>query len=359
MSIGGASNHHGLADETTEQRECGDGKPAYHIKDQGDRHRAIKSAQLGQFASAGHLNDRAGAHEEKALVKDVSKCVRHRAIQRHLRADADAGDHVANLTDDVVSQQPSGIVFQHRIDDAVESHDGSHPDEQFSAGKNSNQHVDCRFGGERRHEYGAGDRSFGIRIRQPCMERWNRCVDEDANQHQVESEAAVLWDRADSDRFGCKIMQDDPTEQADAAEHVHQNITVSSGDGSFDAPGKDQVDRGKRHELPKDKQGKEIAGKSDADGAGNIEKSGCMLATVLNMQGINDADEGHDTEHPAKHDAELVHRPKDELDAEKVVRPVLAWRHEVNGSDPEQRNEHDKCLLHLATQEGEGERAEN
>ena len=65
-------------------------KPADQREDKGPGHLLVKPAQLGELALAGHVQDRAAAHEEQALVEDVGEGVGAGAVDRHLGAEADA-----------------------------------------------------------------------------------------------------------------------------------------------------------------------------------------------------------------------------------------------------------------------------
>ena len=76
---------HGLADEAAEEREGGDGQPADEREDKRPRHLLLEPAQLGELALAGHVQHRAAAHEEQALVEDVGEGVGAGAVDGHLR----------------------------------------------------------------------------------------------------------------------------------------------------------------------------------------------------------------------------------------------------------------------------------
>ena len=57
------------------------------------------------------------------MCKGVGCC----PVRCQLAAYANATDHVADLADDMVGQQPPRIVFQHGVDHAVDRHGRSQP----------------------------------------------------------------------------------------------------------------------------------------------------------------------------------------------------------------------------------------
>ena len=99
---------HGFADKAAEEREGRDGQAADQGEDKGPRHFSVEPAQFGELALAGHVQHRAAAHEEEALVENVGEGVGAGAVDGHLGAEPHAGHHVADLADDVVGQQPAG-----------------------------------------------------------------------------------------------------------------------------------------------------------------------------------------------------------------------------------------------------------
>ena len=88
-----------------------------------------------------------------------------RPVGRQRGPDANPADHVPDLADDVVRQQPARIVLEHGVDDAVDRHDRSQPDQDLGAGEAPDQDIDRRFGGEGGHEDRSGDRSLGVGVR--------------------------------------------------------------------------------------------------------------------------------------------------------------------------------------------------
>ena len=149
---------HGLADEAAEEREGRDRKAADQREDKRPRHLLVKPAQLGELALAGHVEHRAAAHEEQALVEDVGEGVGAGAVDGQLGAEADAGHHVADLADDVVGEQAAAVVLEHGIDDAVERHDHAQRHEDLHAGKAAAEGIDGGLGGEGAEEDRAVER---------------------------------------------------------------------------------------------------------------------------------------------------------------------------------------------------------
>ena len=100
--------------------------------------------------------------------------------------DPHAADHVADLADDVVGEQPSRIVFQDGVNHAVHRHAGSPPDEDLRAGESADQRVDRRLGGEGRQKHSAGGRRLGVGVRKPGAQGRHGRVEEKGDEDQGE-----------------------------------------------------------------------------------------------------------------------------------------------------------------------------
>ena len=115
MSGCGGTDRNGFTDEAVEQRHTGNRKSRYHEAPEGERHFFRQPAQLVDLTDTGRINDRAGTHEEQGFIQDMAESMRRRAVQRHSRSQPYAGNHEADLTDDMVSQQTPHIIFHYRI----------------------------------------------------------------------------------------------------------------------------------------------------------------------------------------------------------------------------------------------------
>ena len=119
MDSSGGADRDGFTDEAVEQRHTGNRKGSDHKAPERKRHLFSKTTQLVDSADASRINDRAGTHKEQRFIKDMAESMRCRAVQRHSCAQAYAGDHKADLTDDVVRKQTPHIIFHDRIAGSV------------------------------------------------------------------------------------------------------------------------------------------------------------------------------------------------------------------------------------------------
>ena len=106
------------------------------------------------------------------------------AVNGEFGAQADGGDHVADLADDVVSQQASAVVFEHGIDDAVEGHDDAKRDQNLRAIETAAQRIDSGLGCECAHEDRTVESGFAISVRQPSVEWRDGSVEDKASQDE-------------------------------------------------------------------------------------------------------------------------------------------------------------------------------
>ncbi len=133
------------------------------------------------------MDDRASSHEQNRLVKNVGEGMGRGTVQRNGRAHAHARHHVAHLTDDVISQKPSDVIGQHRVDHAPKRHDRSKHHQKFGSRKPPDQGVDRGLGGECAKKNGSGDRGFWVGVGEPCMEGGHGRIDQKADQDQVKA----------------------------------------------------------------------------------------------------------------------------------------------------------------------------
>ena len=175
---------HGFADKAAEQGKGRNGQSTDQGKDKGPRHLLVESAQFGEFAFSGHVEHRTGTHKQQPFVENMGKGVGASAVDGHLAAKPDPGDHVADLTDDVVGEQLPGVVLQHGIDHAVEGHDDAQQQQDFHSGKAAAEGIDRGLGGEGAEENRTGDGGLAVGVRQPGMQGRHGGVEEEADQYQ-------------------------------------------------------------------------------------------------------------------------------------------------------------------------------
>ncbi len=231
MLIRSGLRDHRLRDEARCQRKGRTRQCADRCTDRRDRHAMKQPAEIGALAqTAGLIQHRPGRHQQECLVDDVREGVRGGAVQRHLGADTDAGDHEPDLIDDRVRENPAHVVFEQRVNDAVEHHEQTDVYQQVRAGKAAYQHVNRRLGRESGQKYRAAPGCLGVGIRQPGGERWRAGIQQNPRQHQC-----LCWGiqrhRGERDLSGCGDMAGDAGEQEHAAEQMNQQISSARGPG--------------------------------------------------------------------------------------------------------------------------------
>jgi len=84
-------------------------------------------------------------------------------------------------------------------------------------------------------------------------------------------------------------------------------------------------DRRKGQQLPEQEQGEEVPGKGDTEGGTCVDKRRHVLAVVLDVEGVHEADHGHDRKDIREDEAEPVHAAEHQLIAKngKVAEGAL------------------------------------
>ena len=141
-----------------------------------------------------------------------------------VRADADAGHHVADLADDVIGENPADVVFDDGVTDAEDGHGRSHDGEDLKAGKSPGQHVNRRFGREGAQKDGAFHGRLRIGIGKPGMEGQHRGIQGKPGEDQVFRPGAAL---AGSDAVEDKtprlvVIEHHPGKEEESAEDMEQ-----------------------------------------------------------------------------------------------------------------------------------------
>ena len=179
------SHHHVFTDKSVKKGYRGNGKSTDHIKGEGDRHFLIQimPLQLRRSSAAGDVDDSPCPHKQDRLIENMGKCMGAGAVDGQFTPKSNTSHHEAHLADDMVSEKPSDIVFQNRIDHTVKCHDRTQPDQKFSSWKRTGQHINSTFGCKCGHENTPGDGPFRVGIREPRMQWGNRSIDQETDQN--------------------------------------------------------------------------------------------------------------------------------------------------------------------------------
>ena len=88
----------------------------------------------------------------------------NRAVYGQSRPDTDAAYHKPHLVHQAVSQNPSQIVFDHRIKNRESRHNSPDPDEGLSAWEPPCKGVHRHLGGKGAQENGSGDGRLRVTV---------------------------------------------------------------------------------------------------------------------------------------------------------------------------------------------------
>ena len=234
------------------------------------RNRPPRSVHLRR---PGLVQHGAGRHQQQRLVEDVGERMRGGAVQRHLRADADADQHEADLVHDAVGEDAPHVVFEQRVHDAVEDHEQPDEHQQLGAGKAAQQHVHRRLRRERRQEDRAAPRRLRIGVGQPGGERRRAGVDEEAREDQP-VRRRVERNAVERRRAGRGDVPDDAGHQHDAAEQMDHRVAHAGPVRRRRSGAPDDQRRADRHQLPEHEHGEQVAGQRDADRRARIDEGG-------------------------------------------------------------------------------------
>ena len=87
-------------------------------------------------------------------------------------------------------------------------------------------------------------------------------------------------------------LQGHAGQQAEAAGHMDQQVAEPGGLGFPGAPVPDEEDRTDGQQFPEHEQGQEVPGKHHPQGAAGVDHAGHLFQIVLDVQGIDGAQEG-------------------------------------------------------------------
>ena len=305
-----------FADETAGQRHAGNRQRADRPEDHREGHRLVETTQLGAFAFAGAEQHGSGGHPQQRLVNNVAKGVRDDAGDGEFGADAHAADHEANLVDDAVGENAAHVVFQQGINDAVNGHHAADRDKNLPAGETTDQRVNGGLGGVRAEDDPAHDGRFRIGIRQPTGERYRRRVDQNANQNEPASDC-VFWERVKRDRAGFVNMEQNTSEQNQAAGQVDQDVALGGLERFLRFTGEDKERGRDGHQFPADVPRDHVTGEHHAQRAANVNQGGGVLCTALFVPRKNECGDRTQCENITKRLTGGVHPEQGEFETEQ------------------------------------------
>ena len=241
-----------------------------------------------------------------------------RAVDRHVRADADAGDHVAHLGDDRPGEQLADVVLHHCVDHAVQGHDHAEHHEDVHAGAGPRQGVDRGLGGEGAQEHGAVERGLAVGLGQPRMQRHQGRVQAQADHDQPGVELRVGHvHQVEGDVAHRPVAQHDARQQDDPADGVDEQVAVADRDRLRAAAEPDEEHRGKGHHLPEEEERQVVAGVDRAERSGHVEPGGHVLHRPVDVQAVESADHRHQGHDQGEHGGEFVHPAEHQLPIEE------------------------------------------
>ena len=124
-----------LGGESRGQREAGDSQRADNAADRGYRHGAEQATQIRAAGHTRAIDNHAGTHKQQRFINNVGEGVSGGTVDCQLRAYTDRDHHKPHLVNDGVSEYAAGVVFQQRIDNAVENHVQPYADEHRFPGE--------------------------------------------------------------------------------------------------------------------------------------------------------------------------------------------------------------------------------
>jgi len=231
----------------------------------------------------------------------MGKSMGTRTIQRHLCSDSHSGNHVANLTYNVIGKDPAHVVLYDCIKNTIHSHGGTHDCKYFKAREASCKHIYRCLRGKSTHKNCASHCCFGVSIRQPCMERNNGCIQRETGKDKVLGHPCISRENFIENHVTCLIVVKHHTcEKTQTTKDMHEKVSVTGSDRFrfFSVPNKE--DRGKGHNLPENKESKVISGKNCPKGSPYVEVSRHMMAVFFNVEGIDGTEKTHNGENPGK-----------------------------------------------------------
>src|SRR3990170_2881364 len=283
-------NYHGFAHKSGKNRHARYRGPPYHIKDEGKGHCPVYAAQVGGLAFSSCINDRARSHKKKRLIDYICEREGGGPVQGHLGADADGGDHVPDLTHDVIGKKPPYIVFHHCVDNPVDGHNHTEPKKHFRPRETADKDIDSALCRKCRHEDRPAYCRLRVRIGQPCPKRRHSRIENETYEDKGRGKPSHSY-VPEGKASGLAVMEEYPCHKAYPPEHMDKDITECRIIGLRCIPVKNEEYGRKRHKFPEDKKRKEIPGKYGPDGASRIYKARHMMSVFFYMKPIHHAHE--------------------------------------------------------------------
>ena len=192
-----AVEDHLLGDEAVEGPDARNGQGADGESGGRQGHDLAQAAELFQLGRSGPVLDRAGAQEQAAFVHGVVDHVEDPAGDADGDGRPDAQDHVSDLADGVVGQQPLEVLLDEGHHDREDDRHGAddHQDERQGAAFFELEEVEGDPGQEidaeelfegRRHEGHEGHRRVDGRVGDPRVEGHGSRLADGPDHHQDE-----------------------------------------------------------------------------------------------------------------------------------------------------------------------------
>ena len=308
----GREEDHPLRDVAVEEGHPGDRERGHPERERRDGHPFLQAAEPREEPLAGLPDDDPHHHEEERLVQDVVEDVGHPAVQAQLPDGAgrpqppeepDAGDHVADLGDDMVGEKPAHVVLEDGEDDAVDGHQRPHEGDVLRPGGRPRQEVDRGLGRVHAQEDARHEVRPRVGVREPGVERDERAVHPDTEHDQDRRPELVRRVRdpgqgPDDRRAASQEEQGDAGDEKGPAEPVEEEVAVPGADRLAPLL-PDQEGRGDRHELPDDEQGDPVPGKDRAERGACVQEGEEVETGRGDRRRVDDGEQGDDPEdHP-------------------------------------------------------------
>ena len=149
------------------------------------------------------------------------------------------------------------------------------------------------------------------------------------------------------------VAKEDPGQEQQAAENMHQQIAVPGGRGSGGLAGPDQKHRSEGHHFPEDEDGQVIAGEGHPQGTADVKAGGHGLAVVLHVETVEEAQERHEGEDVGEDQAQFVHPADHDFETQVLETPVDSGGHLQDLVKSIGRQGQQVNLLETARQEGD------
>src|SRR5580658_3988576 len=275
-----------FADETVERREGQRRKRDEQKEGHQHGHRSREAAVLLDLVRVAAIVEHAGAEEERTGGYAVTQHLEDGALNRDGVERENSQHNKSKMTDGGVSDEALKIGLHHGDQRAVyDADDREHGDWLRHAvrrfGKKRQAESQNSVGTELQHDasqnHGAGRGSFGMRVRQPGVQREKRNFDGEGEEKCAEHQQFGV--RREYELPGLHLRQDirqikrsrlgvepqDGDQHEDRAEHGVQNEFDGRVNAPAVAPHADHEIHGDQRELPEHEKEEKVERKEDAD----------------------------------------------------------------------------------------------